>query len=70
MLENIIGKLVETTIIGGAFMYLLYFMVNNINDMMAKLGECLQRVSDTLMKIDLRMEHIENRICELERRDS
>jgi hypothetical protein len=69
MLEELIASLLEKSLIGGCFIYLLYYVVQNmksITDSLGCVGETLKEVSGTLLKIDLRVEMLEKRMNTLE----
>lgn len=56
--------------IGAGFFYLLYHLVKNMDVICSNLntfGDVLHKVSETLLKIDLRVEELEKEIRELKR---
>lgn len=68
-LEEVAASFLEKSLIGGCFIYLLYYVVQNmksISDSMKGVGETLKEVSGTLLKIDLRVEMLEKRMNTLE----
>lgn len=66
---DILLGLAEKTILGAGFFYLLYYLVKNMETITQNLtlfGGSLSKVSETLLKIDMRIEQIEARIRCLE----
>lgn len=61
-------NLLEKSLVGGAFLYLLWFFIKQVSANLVEFGNTLQQVSQTLLKIDLRMEHLEKRVQFLEDR--
>lgn len=73
--EQVISKLFEYSLVGGAFVYLLVFVTKKISAALDVMGENLQKfgaslenVSNTLMRFDTRFELLEKRLDEIERR--
>jgi hypothetical protein len=71
--EQILGKVFEYSLVGGAFIYLLFFVTKTINKSLtdnteknASIAESMIRISDTLTRLDLRMEKVEQRLLHLE----
>ena len=70
-MEELILGLAEKTVLGAGFFYLLHYLVKNMDGITVNLtsfGEVLHKVSDTLLKIDMRVEQLEQKIKDLERR--
>jgi len=70
-MEEFILGLAEKSILGAGFFYLLHYLVKNMEGITVNLtsfGEVLHKVSDTLLKIDMRVEQLEQKIKDLERR--
>lgn len=70
-MEQLISAIAEKTILGAGFFYLLHYLVKNMEVISANLssfGEVLHKVSDTLLKIDMRVEQLEKKIKDLERK--
>ena len=79
-MEEVLAGVMEKSVISGAFIFLLYYVVNNMKsitdainnsnkniiDKMEKFGVCLEGVGDTLLKIDMRIELLERRVNDLE----
>ena len=71
-MEEFILSIAEKSMIGAGFFYLLRYLVKNmegISDSLNKFGSVLQQVSDTLIKIDMRVGQLEERMRIMERRD-
>lgn len=69
MNEFVVG-LAEKTVLGAGFFYLLHYLIKNMERISTSLnnfGSVLQKVSETLLKIDMRVEQLEERIKTLER---
>lgn len=61
----------EKSILGAGFFYMLHFQMKNMENISANLNSfacILQKVSETLLKVDMRVEQLEKKIQELERR--
>jgi len=70
--ESILVELAEKTVLGAGFFYLLYYLVKNMEAITTNLtlfAGSLKEVSETLLKIDMRMEQIEARITRLEEKE-
>lgn len=64
-MEDVILSLVEKSVTGAALMFLLYYLVKNMENIAQNLSDfgcSLQNVSQTLLKIDMRFEQLEYRI--------
>lgn len=58
-LESIIVGVLEKTLVGGAFLFLLYHYVT-------KVVVTLDRIAETMNRMDLRFSHVEKRLDKLE----
>lgn len=74
MNELIIG-LAEKTVLGAGFLYLLYYLIQNMTTITANLTEfgwSMKQVSETMVKLELKfdmgMEQIKERINKIEER--
>lgn len=70
-MEELILNLLEKSVISGCFVFLLYYVVQNmksISESNSCIGTTLKEVSNTLLKIDLRVETLEKRINSLEKK--
>jgi phage-related protein len=65
-MEQVIGKVIETTVMGGAFLYLLHHVTTNFNTILNKITVAIEKIAETLLRIDMRVEQLEKRINELE----
>ena len=71
-MESILVGVAEKTVLGAGFFYLLYYLVKNMEAITTNLtlfAGSLKEVSETLLKIDMRMEQIEARITRLEEKE-
>ena len=69
-MEELLIGVAEKTVLGAGFFYLLHNLVKNMDAISVNLntfGGTLQVVSQTLLKIDLRVEQLEDKIKDLER---
>jgi uncharacterized coiled-coil protein SlyX len=65
-LETVIAGLLEKTLVGGAFIYLLHYFVNKQSVTLEGIANTLLKISNTLTRLDTRMGKLENRVEELE----
>jgi uncharacterized protein YoxC len=66
-LENVILSLAKESIVGAGFFILLWYLIQNMSKIAEALntfGETLQKVSETLLKIDMRNVEILDRLKE------
>lgn len=80
--EAFIGKVFETSIVAGAFVYLLIYVTKTISAAIAnqaelskemvkqltEFGASLENVGNTLLRIDTRVELLEKRLQDIEDR--
>lgn len=69
VLEELILSVAEKTMLGAGFFYLLRNLVENMNCISINLkdfGGSLNKISNTLLKIDMRVEQLEKRIRDIE----
>lgn len=74
-MNELVGKALEQSLIGGAFILLLYYVIKNQNTLMRMVvhnmegfGKSLSKVAETLLRIDMRLATLEQRISEVERK--
>lgn len=70
-MEELFISLAEKSVVGAGFFYMLYYQMKNMEKISTNLnsfGCVLQKVSETLIKIDMRVEQLERRIQEFEGR--
>jgi hypothetical protein len=65
-MEQIIAGVIEKSLIGGAFLFLLYHNNVNVLGALREISGTLNSVVQTLNKMDLRMEQVEKRIDKVE----
>lgn len=58
-MEEVIANVLEKTLVGGAFVLLLWHYVT-------KVTVTLDRIAETMNRMDLRFEHVEKRLDRLE----
>lgn len=66
-MEALIVSLLEKTIVGGAFIYLLYYFVSKFSVTLERISATLERISNTLLRMDIRFENLEKRVEQLEK---
>lgn len=64
--EELILSVAEKSIVGGAFLYMLYFFIGRFSTTQEKISDTLNRVCDVLIGMNLRLEQLEKRISALE----
>lgn len=70
-MEQLLFSYAEKTIVGASFLYLLYYQVKNMDAICQNLnefGKALSKVTETMLKIDLRVEMLEKSIEEFKRK--
>lgn len=65
-MEELIYGMLEKSLVGGAFLYLLFYVVNKNGSAMQLIAENMAKISETLLRIDMRVEQMDERIKELE----
>ena len=71
-MESVLIGIAERTVLGAGFFYLLYYLIKNMEVITTNLtlfAGSLKGVSETLLKIDMRIEQIEARITKLEEKE-
>ena len=61
-MEEMFFQVAEKTVVGASFLYLLYYQVKNMEAICRNLnefGKALNKVTETMLKIDLRVEMLE-----------
>jgi hypothetical protein len=58
-METIIASAIEKSLVGGAFIYLLYMFTTKFNVTLEKIAETLVHVSNTLNNLDERVKKLE-----------
>lgn len=69
-MEQVLGSILESTIIGGAFMYMLHRFLNNFSNTLVRIADTQESTVGTLLKMDLRLELLEKRLSDLEGGDN
>jgi hypothetical protein len=58
-METIIASVIEKSLVGGAFIYLLYMFTTKFNTTLEKIADTLVHVSNTLNNLDERVKKLE-----------
>lgn len=58
-MEELILKIIENSIVGGAFLYLLYMFTNKFNVTLERIANTLVDVSQSLSNLDSRVKKLE-----------
>jgi len=66
-MEAIIANLIEKSLIGGAFVYLLHYFLGRFSTALENVSKTLEGVSKTLLRMNLRLDSIEKRMDDIER---
>lgn len=66
-MEEIIVNLLESTLVGGAFVFLLWRVTTTFENSLNGNTEELKRITGVLVRLDLRMESLEKRIADVEK---
>lgn len=59
LLEEVVGSVLENSLIGGAFVYMLYYITKNFKEALDKNTDKLEQISDTLEMMDRRIAKLE-----------
>lgn len=65
-MEQIIAGVIEKSLIGGAFIYMLHYFLTQFSTSLEKVTRTLEDVSNTMKMMDARMHIVEQRIERLE----
>lgn len=68
-MEEVIVSLIEKSLVGAAFIYMLYFFLGQFSTSLQEVGKTLNDVSQTLLKMNTRLDNIERRMNEVERKE-
>lgn len=64
--DVVMGKLFDTSVIAGAFVFLLVFLTKTQTKALTDISVNMKHVSDTMIKMDMRLEQLDQRIKDLE----
>ena len=67
-MEEIIAGVIEKSLVGGAFVYMLHFFLTRVSTTLETVGETLTGIVDTLADISDTMKNMDARITKLEER--
>lgn len=65
-METLIASLLEKTIVGGAFIYMLHFFLTKFSVSLETISTHMQKMSETLLRTNARLDNIEERLDRLE----
>ena len=65
-MEDVFISVLEKSVVGGAFMYLLYHFISRFTCSLTDVSNTLRQISQTMNSMDMRMEQMEKRIEKLE----
>ena len=68
-MQEIIASVIEKSLVGGAFLFLLYHNNVTITGAIRDIATTLGEVSTTMNRMDIRMEQVEKDVEELKRRN-
>lgn len=68
-MEELIFAIIEKSLVGGAFIYMLHYFLVRFSKALEAVGENLENVSRALLKMNARLDNIEKRIDTIERSD-
>lgn len=68
-MEQIIAGIVEKSLVGGAFVYLLHYFLTQFSKSLEKVTNTLDDISNTMRMMDARMHSVEKRIEKLEEKE-
>lgn len=68
-IEDLLLTYAEKGIVGGAFLFLLHFLVQRVIKQLESISNSLLAVSQTMVNIDNRIVSIEKRLDKLEEKD-
>lgn len=66
-MDALIASILEKTLVGGAFIYLLHYFVTKFSATLERISHTLERISNTLLRMDIRFENLEKRVDQLEK---
>lgn len=65
-MEEIVVSIIEKSLIGGAFLYMLYYFLGRFGNALESVSKTLESISSTLLRTNFRLDAIEERIKKLE----
>lgn len=65
--DVVVGKVFETSVVAGAFILLLLYLTKTQTTALSDIAKNMKHVSDTMIKMDLRLEQLDSRIKDLEK---
>lgn len=67
-MEEMISKLIENSLIGGAFIYMLHYFLGRFSTALDSVVKSLEIVSTTLIKMNERLDDIEERMDRIDKK--
>lgn len=67
MIEQVVADVIEKSLVGGAFLILLFYFLGSFSKSVNSIAENMVNVSNTLDKVNTRLESVEQRLEHLER---
>lgn len=61
-MEGVVASLFETSLIGGAFVYLLWYITSTFKDAITKISDNLDKMSDQLGNISTNLQDTNDRL--------
>ena len=68
-MEQVVASIVEKSLVGGAFVYMLHYFLNRFSASLEKVTSTLDDISNTMRMMDARMHSVEQRIEKLEEKE-
>lgn len=68
-MEQIIASVIEKSLIGGAFVYMLHYFLTQFSASLEKVTTTLEDVSNAMKMMNARMQSVEQRIERLEEKE-
>ena len=60
-MEELALKVLENSVVAGAFLYLLHAFISKFSVSQAKIADTLDRIADTLQNLEERVERLETK---------
>lgn len=64
--EAIVASLLEKTLVGGAFIYMLHYFLTKFSKTLETISSHMSQISETLFRINVRLDNVEERLDKLE----
>lgn len=60
-MEELAFKVLENSVVAGAFLYLLHAFISKFSTSQAKIAETLDRIAETLQTLEARVQRLEEK---------